>query len=112
MHDTGIVELYTGPTMRAYSVGIASSGRLEQHTEPYNSLVIAVTESNIRELVLGKESAEWNMKTGEVRWIPQGDDAFRNGHRACPRRSHRVRVQLGEDVDPFLASSEQISASQ
>lgn len=40
MHDAGIVEQYTGPTLRVYSVGIASSGRLEEHTEVYDSLVI------------------------------------------------------------------------
>src|SRR5579859_636410 len=72
MHDAGIVELYTGPTLRAYSAGIASSGRIEEHTETYDSLVIALADSKIRELVPGKESAEWNMKPGEMRWIPRG----------------------------------------
>lgn len=72
MHDTGIIELYTGPTMRVYSLGIASGGRLEEHTETYDSLVIALKDSNIREIVAGNRSADWNMKAGDTRWIPLG----------------------------------------
>jgi len=72
MHDTGIIEQYTGPTMRVYSMGIASGGRLEEHTEAYDSLVIALADSNIREVVPGKGTADWNMKAGETRWIPRG----------------------------------------
>jgi quercetin dioxygenase-like cupin family protein len=72
MHDAGIIERYTGPTMRVYSLGIASSGRLEQHTEAYDSLVIALADSNIREVVQGSGSTDWSMKAGEVRWIPRG----------------------------------------
>ena len=37
MHDVGIIEQYAGPTMRVYSMGIASGGRLEEHTEAYDS---------------------------------------------------------------------------
>jgi hypothetical protein len=72
MHNAGIVEQYAGPTMRAYSLAIASNGRLEEHTEAYDSLVIALTDSNIREIVPGGGTAEWNMKAGENRWIPRG----------------------------------------
>jgi hypothetical protein len=72
MHDAGIVEQYTGPAMRVYSLAIASNGRLEEHTEAYDSLVIALTDSNIREIVPGNGTAEWNMKAGEPRWIPRG----------------------------------------
>jgi hypothetical protein len=72
MHDAGIIEQYAGPTMRVYSVGIASGGRLEEHTEAYDSLVIALADSNIRESLPGKEPVDWNMKAGETRWIPRG----------------------------------------
>jgi quercetin dioxygenase-like cupin family protein len=72
MHDAGIVEQYTGPSMRVYSVGIASNGRLEEHTEAYDSLVIALADSNIREIVQGNRTSDWNMKAGETRWIPRG----------------------------------------
>ena len=72
MHDAAIGELYTGPSMHAYSVEIASSGRLEEHTEAHDSLVIALTDSNIRENTPGNGSTDWNMKTGEARWVPQG----------------------------------------
>jgi hypothetical protein len=72
VHDAGIGELYTGPTMRAYSLAIASSGRLEERTEAYDALVMALTDSNIREIVPGKGSADWNMKAGETRWIQRG----------------------------------------
>lgn len=72
LHDAGIVELYTGPTMRAYSFGIASGGRIEERTETHDSLILALTDSNIREIVPGNGSADWNMKAGETRWIPRG----------------------------------------
>lgn len=72
MHDTGIIELYTGPAMRVYSLGIASGGRLEEHIEAYDSLVIALKDSSVREIVAGKSSADWNMKAGDTRWIPRG----------------------------------------
>lgn len=72
MHDAGIIEQYTGPAMRAYSLAIASNGRLEEHTEAYDSLVIALTDSSIHEIVPGNGTAEWNMKAGETRWIPRG----------------------------------------
>jgi len=72
MHDAGIVEQYTGPTIRAYSVAIASGGRLEEHTEAYDSLVIALADSDIRESLPGNATADWKMKTGETRWIPRG----------------------------------------
>jgi quercetin dioxygenase-like cupin family protein len=72
MHDAGIITQYVGPTMRVYSVGIASGGQLEEHTEQYDSLVIALTETNIRETVPGSGPANWNMKAGDVRWIPRG----------------------------------------
>jgi quercetin dioxygenase-like cupin family protein len=72
MHHAGIIELYSGPTMRAHSVGIAPDGRLEERAEAYDSLVIALADSKIREVVSGGESADWNMKTGETRWIPKG----------------------------------------
>jgi hypothetical protein len=72
MHDAGIVEQYTGPTMRAYSLAIASRGRLEEHTEAYDSLVIALADADIREALQGNASADWKMKTGETRWIPRG----------------------------------------
>ena len=72
MHDTMIAEQYAGPTMRVYLLGIASGGRLEEHTEVYNSLVIALVDSSIREAAPGKTSVNWNMKAGEARWIPRG----------------------------------------
>jgi hypothetical protein len=72
VHHAGIGELYTGPTMRAYSLAIASGGHLEERTEAYDSLVIALTDSNIREIVPGNGSADWNMKAGATRWIPRG----------------------------------------
>jgi hypothetical protein len=72
MHDAGIIELYNGPMMRVYSMGIASNGRLEEHKEGYDSLVVALSDSKIRELLPGKGSADWDMKTGEMRWIPRG----------------------------------------
>lgn len=72
MHDVGIVEQYTGPTMRAYSLAIASSGRLEEHTEVYDSIVIALTDSNIHEGGPGNKSEDWKMKAGDTRWIPRG----------------------------------------
>jgi quercetin dioxygenase-like cupin family protein len=72
MHDTMIAEQYTGPTMRVYLLGIASGGRLEEHTEAYDSLVIALVDSSIRETAPGKPPADWEMKAGEARWIPRG----------------------------------------
>jgi len=72
MHDAGIIEQYTGPVMRVYSVGIASGGRLEKHTEAYDSLVIALADSNIRETIPDNSPVDWNMKSGEIRWIPRG----------------------------------------
>jgi mannose-6-phosphate isomerase-like protein (cupin superfamily) len=72
VHDAGIGELYTGLAMHVYSLAIASGGQLEERTEAYDSLVIALTDSNIREIVPGKASADWNMKAGETRWIPRG----------------------------------------
>ena len=72
MHDAGTIEQYTGPAMRVYALGIASGGRLEEHTEAYDSLVIALADSNIHEVVPGKGSEDWTMKAGDTRWIPQG----------------------------------------
>jgi quercetin dioxygenase-like cupin family protein len=72
MHDAGTVEQYSGLTMRAYSLAIASKGRVEEHTEAYDALVIALTDSIIHETVPGNETADWNMKAGDARWIPKG----------------------------------------
>lgn len=72
MHDAGIVELYTGPAMRAYSLGIATDGRLEEHKETYDSLVIALKDSDVRETVAANQSEDWKMKAGDTRWIPRG----------------------------------------
>jgi len=72
MHDAGTIEQYTGPTMRVYSLAIASAGRLEEHTEKYDSLAIALKDSNVRETVAGNSPADWNMKAGDTRWIPRG----------------------------------------
>jgi hypothetical protein len=72
MHDAGIIEQYAGPTMRAYTAAIASGGRLEEHTEAYDSLVVAITALNIREIIPATGSVDWSMKAGETRWIPRG----------------------------------------
>jgi hypothetical protein len=72
MHDAAIGELYSGPTMRVYTLAISSSGQLEQHTEAYDSLVIALADSDIREVVAGNGPVDWKMKAGETRWIPRG----------------------------------------
>jgi quercetin dioxygenase-like cupin family protein len=72
MYHAGVIELYTGPTMHAHSVEIAPGGRLEERAEAYDSLVIALADSKIREVVSGGESSDWDMKTGETRWIPKG----------------------------------------
>jgi quercetin dioxygenase-like cupin family protein len=72
MHDAGVYELYNGPTLRVHSFGIASDGRLGEHAEAYDSLVIALTDSTIREIATGSRSADWNMKAGDARWIPRG----------------------------------------
>ncbi len=66
MHDAGIVELYTGPAMRAYSLGIATDGRLEEHKETYDSLVIALKDSDVRETVAANQSEDWKMKAGDT----------------------------------------------
>ncbi len=71
-HNAGTGEQYTGPTMRVYTLAIASGGQLEERTETYDSLVIALTDSSIREIVPGNEPVEWKMKAGETRWIPRG----------------------------------------
>jgi co-chaperonin GroES (HSP10) len=72
MHDVIIAEQYTGSNMRVYLMGIASGGRIEEHTEAYDSLVIALADSNIREVVPGQGPNNWSMKAGETRWIPRG----------------------------------------
>ena len=50
---------------------IAAAGRTEQHMENYDRLVIAVTDLELRETVAG-QSDDFDMKSGEVRWIPRG----------------------------------------
>jgi quercetin dioxygenase-like cupin family protein len=72
MHDAGIVELYTGATMRVYTLAIAATGRAEEHTEQYDSLVLALSDAAIREVIPGQEPTDWNMKSGDTRWVPRG----------------------------------------
>jgi len=72
VHDVMIAEQYAGSNMRVYLMGIASGGRIEEHTEAYDSLVIALADSNIREVVPGRGPNNWSMKAGETRWIQRG----------------------------------------
>jgi quercetin dioxygenase-like cupin family protein len=72
MHDAGIVEQYNGPGMRAYTLGIAAGGRVEEPAEIYDSLMIALKDSDVREDIAGKAPEDWEMKAGETRWIPRG----------------------------------------
>jgi quercetin dioxygenase-like cupin family protein len=71
-HDAGIVEQYSGPSMRVYSLGIAATGSLGEHTGTYDSLLMALTDSDIRVAVGKNGSEDWKLKTGEIRWMPRG----------------------------------------
>ena len=95
MHNVGIVEQYTGQTMRAYSLAIASSGRLEEHTEAYDSLVIALTDSIITEGGPGDKSEEWKMKTG-ILMDSSGNNTFHSEYGILSCGFFRIRVQLTE----------------
>jgi len=71
-HDAAFGELFEAPAVRAYTMRIATGGRMEKHEENYDRLLIAVTDLDFREDVAGQPPSELAMKAGEVRWIPRG----------------------------------------
>jgi quercetin dioxygenase-like cupin family protein len=72
MHEVGIVEQYTGPAMRVYSLAMATGGKLEEHAEAHDLLMIALSDLTIHESKPGNTSEDWKMKAGETRWITRG----------------------------------------
>lgn len=71
-HDAAFGELFQFPVMRAYTMTIASDGRIEKREENYNRLVIAISDLKLREEVAGQPFSELQMKAGEVKWFPRG----------------------------------------
>jgi quercetin dioxygenase-like cupin family protein len=71
-HDTAFGELFDAPVMRGYSMVVAVGGRTEQHTENYDRLLVAISDLNFRETVDGRAPAEFQLKAGDMRWVPRG----------------------------------------
>lgn len=71
-HDAAFGVLFEAPAMRGYEMVIAAGGRIEQREENYDRLIVAISDLSLREIVSGSTPSEFDMKAGEVRWIPRG----------------------------------------
>ncbi len=71
-HDAAFSELFEAPVVRGYSMDIAAGGRTEPHEERYDRLLVAVSDLNLRENVMGQSPSELRMEAGEIRWVPRG----------------------------------------
>jgi hypothetical protein len=71
-HDAAFGAIFEAPAIRGYTMTIAAEGRTEEHAEPYDRLLVAVSDLKLRENVAGQPPSELQMKAGEIRWIPRG----------------------------------------
>lgn len=71
-HDTWFGELFESSVVRGYTLVIAAGGRVEKHYENYDTLLIALSDLSLHELVDGQPPTELHMKAGEVRWVARG----------------------------------------
>jgi hypothetical protein len=66
MHDAGIIELFESSAVRGYEMAIAVGGRTEKHYEDYDRLLIALSESRLREEVDELPPSDLELKAGEI----------------------------------------------
>jgi quercetin dioxygenase-like cupin family protein len=70
-HDAAFGELFVAPAVRGYAMTIAAGGRTEQHVENYDRLILAISDLKLRENVAGQSPVEFEMKAGDIRWMPR-----------------------------------------
>lgn len=73
-HDAAFGYLFEATLMRGYTMTIAASGRTEPYTESYDRLIVAISDLNLRDAVEGQLPATFEMRAGDVRWVPRGMD--------------------------------------
>jgi len=71
-HDAAFGELFDATVMRGYSMVVAVGGRTEKHTENYDRLLVATSDLHLRDTEDGHAPSEFQMKAGEIRWVPRG----------------------------------------
>lgn len=71
-HDAALGAIFEASAIRGYSMIIAAGGRTEEHAEQYDRLLVAVSDLKLRENLVGQPPSEFQMKAGEIRWIPRG----------------------------------------
>ncbi len=65
-------ELYQEPFSRGYAVRLSAGGSAEFSHEPYDQLLIALTDLKFHAEAEGGDTRDMEMKAGEVQWIPSG----------------------------------------
>jgi quercetin dioxygenase-like cupin family protein len=73
-HDAAIAELFEGSSMRAYGIRMAPGGRTEPHEQRFDRLLIAVTDLHLTDQLDEQKQSPFNLKTGDVQWIPKEVD--------------------------------------
>jgi len=71
-HEAAFGELFETSAARGYVMTVAAGGRIEEHTENYDRLLIAVSDLHLRETSAGQDASELIMKAGDVRWAVRG----------------------------------------
>ena len=71
-HEAAFGELFDATVMRGYSMVVAVGGRTEKHTENYDRLLVATSDLHLRDTEDGHTPSEFQMKAGEIRWVPRG----------------------------------------
>lgn len=76
VHDTALGQLFEESSMRAYSLRMAAGGRSEDHDEPWDRLLVAVTDARLQDRLGDDSKQEIDLKAGEVHWIPKNTDRW------------------------------------
>jgi len=71
-HEAAFGELFETSAARGYLMTVAAGGRIEEHTESYDRLLVAVSDVKLRETSAGQDASELVMKAGDVRWAVRG----------------------------------------
>jgi uncharacterized RmlC-like cupin family protein len=71
-HDAAFGETFEAAGIRAYEMTIAAEGGTEQHAENYDRLIVAISRLKLKEDIEGQAPMEFEMESGDIRWIPRG----------------------------------------
>lgn len=73
MHNAAIGHIFETDDWRGYELNIASQGTIQQHKEPYDRLIVALSDLHLRRDIEGKGAGALNMQMGEIAWLKGGD---------------------------------------